>query len=42
MEMSGEAYNFIVSNYYDGDEIYFFGFSRGACTAPPDLIVQVR
>ncbi|KAF5024152.1 hypothetical protein F66182_3787 [Fusarium sp. NRRL 66182] len=27
-----EAYNFIVSNYSQGDELYFFGFSRGAFT----------
>ncbi|KAJ4128203.1 hypothetical protein NW768_008489 [Fusarium equiseti] len=27
-----EAYNFIVSNYNPGDELYFFGFSRGAFT----------
>ncbi|KAM0545824.1 hypothetical protein ACHAPJ_011151 [Fusarium lateritium] len=27
-----EAYNFIVSNYNHGDELYFFGFSRGAFT----------
>jgi uncharacterized protein (DUF2235 family) len=28
-----DAYAFIVSNYQDGDEIYIFGFSRGAYTA---------
>jgi uncharacterized protein (DUF2235 family) len=28
-----EAYNFIVLNYLDGDEILCFGFSRGAYTA---------
>ncbi|KAI9654506.1 MAG: hypothetical protein M1821_006596 [Bathelium mastoideum] len=28
-----EAYNFIVNNYNPGDELYFFGFSRGAYTA---------
>jgi uncharacterized protein (DUF2235 family) len=28
-----EAYGFIVHNYQPGDEIYFFGFSRGAYTA---------
>ncbi len=27
-----EAYLFLVSNYQDGDEIYLFGFSRGAYT----------
>ncbi|QPC70602.1 hypothetical protein HYE68_001354 [Fusarium pseudograminearum] len=27
-----EAYNFIVANYNPGDELYFFGFSRGAFT----------
>jgi uncharacterized protein (DUF2235 family) len=28
-----DAYSFIVSNYEEGDEIYLFGFSRGAYTA---------
>jgi uncharacterized protein (DUF2235 family) len=28
-----DAYSFIVSNYEDGDEIFLFGFSRGAFTA---------
>lgn len=28
-----EAYNFIVQNYVPGDEIFCFGFSRGAYTA---------
>ena len=28
-----EGYNFIVNNYNPGDELYFFGFSRGAYTA---------
>lgn len=28
-----EAYNFIVQNYEPGDEIFCFGFSRGAYTA---------
>jgi uncharacterized protein (DUF2235 family) len=28
-----EAYNFIVLNYEPGDEIFCFGFSRGAYTA---------
>ncbi|OLN88139.1 hypothetical protein CCHL11_00155 [Colletotrichum chlorophyti] len=27
------AYNFIVTNYSPGDEIFCFGFSRGAYTA---------
>lgn len=27
-----DAYRFLVHNYADGDEIYFFGFSRGAFT----------
>ncbi|KAF4553039.1 Alpha/beta hydrolase domain-containing protein 4 [Elsinoe fawcettii] len=27
-----EAYNFIVNNYSKGDELFFFGFSRGAYT----------
>ncbi|KAF2128261.1 hypothetical protein P153DRAFT_341764 [Dothidotthia symphoricarpi CBS 119687] len=27
-----EAYNFIVNNYTPGDELFFFGFSRGAYT----------
>jgi uncharacterized protein (DUF2235 family) len=27
-----EAYNFIVNNYSPGDELFFFGFSRGAFT----------
>lgn len=27
-----EAYNFVVNNYKKGDEIFFFGFSRGAYT----------
>lgn len=27
-----EAYNFIVNNYAPGDELFFFGFSRGAYT----------
>jgi uncharacterized protein (DUF2235 family) len=27
------GYNFLVSNYEDGDEIYIFGFSRGAYSA---------
>ena len=28
-----EAYGFIVNNWEEGDEIYLFGFSRGAYTA---------
>ena len=28
-----DAYRFLVHNYEDGDEIYLFGFSRGAYTA---------
>ena len=28
-----EAYRFIVENYEPGDELFFFGFSRGAFTA---------
>lgn len=28
-----EAYNWIVENYEDGDQIFIFGFSRGAHTA---------
>ncbi len=28
-----EAYNFLVTNYGPGDEIFIFGFSRGAYTA---------
>lgn len=27
------AYDFLVNNYVDGDDIYIFGFSRGAFTA---------
>ena len=27
-----EAYNFLVTNYNEGDEVFFFGFSRGAYT----------
>lgn len=27
-----EAYNFVVNNYKKGDELFFFGFSRGAYT----------
>jgi uncharacterized protein (DUF2235 family) len=30
-----DAYSFIVSNYEVGDEIFLFGFSRGAFTARP-------
>lgn len=28
-----DAYAFVASNYCDGDELFFFGFSRGAYTA---------
>lgn len=28
-----EAYEWLIQNYVDGDEIYLFGFSRGAFTA---------
>lgn len=28
-----DAYRYLVENYEDGDEVYFFGFSRGAYTA---------
>ena len=28
-----DAYQFLIDNYQDGDEIWFFGFSRGAFTA---------
>ena len=27
------GYNWLVENYQDGDEVYVFGFSRGAFTA---------
>jgi uncharacterized protein (DUF2235 family) len=27
-----DAYKFLMNNYVDGDELYFFGFSRGAYT----------
>jgi uncharacterized protein (DUF2235 family) len=33
MENVREAYGFIVHNWQPGDEIYLFGFSRGAYTA---------
>lgn len=29
----GDAYRFLVHNYQDGDEVFLFGFSRGAYTA---------
>jgi uncharacterized protein (DUF2235 family) len=32
-ENIAEAYSFLVDNYAPGDEIYIFGFSRGAFTA---------
>jgi uncharacterized protein (DUF2235 family) len=28
-----DAYHFVVNNYNEGDEIFLFGFSRGAFTA---------
>lgn len=28
-----DAYEFLIDNYEDGDELWFFGFSRGAYTA---------
>jgi uncharacterized protein (DUF2235 family) len=28
-----DAYRFLVNNYNDGDEVFLFGFSRGAYTA---------
>lgn len=28
-----DAYNFLMNNYRDGDQVYIFGFSRGAYTA---------
>jgi uncharacterized protein (DUF2235 family) len=28
-----DAYHFLIDNYEDGDELWFFGFSRGAFTA---------
>jgi uncharacterized protein (DUF2235 family) len=28
-----DAYNFLIANYSPGDELFFFGFSRGAYTA---------
>lgn len=28
-----DAYRFLIGNYEEGDEIYLFGFSRGAFTA---------
>jgi uncharacterized protein (DUF2235 family) len=38
-----EAYNFIVNNYKQGDQLYFFGFSRGAYTvrAAAGLVGQI-
>ena len=32
-EIIQSAYHFLVNNYVEGDELYFFGFSRGAYTA---------
>ena len=31
-----EAYNWLVEHFHDGDEVYIFGFSRGAFTARLD------
>jgi len=28
-----EGYDFVATNYEEGDELFFFGFSRGAFTA---------
>ena len=38
-----EAYNFLANNYCPGDEVYFFGFSRGAFTvrATAGLVAQI-
>lgn len=38
-----EAYNFICNNYRAGDELFFFGFSRGAYTvrATAGLVCQI-
>src|SRR5471032_1121279 len=33
VENLGDAYRFLIFNYTPGDEIYVFGFSRGAYTA---------
>lgn len=33
VENLGDAYRFLIFNYTPGDEIYIFGFSRGAFTA---------
>lgn len=33
VENMGDAYRFLIFNYMPGDEIYIFGFSRGAFTA---------
>ena len=35
-----EAYNFLVNNYESGDEVYMFGFSRGAFTARSYVLVH--
>jgi uncharacterized protein (DUF2235 family) len=32
LENVGDAYRYLMDNYVDGDEIYLFGFSRGAFT----------
>ncbi|KAF2088927.1 hypothetical protein K490DRAFT_38157 [Saccharata proteae CBS 121410] len=38
-----EAYNFLVNNYVEGDDLFFFGFSRGAYTvrATAGLVCRV-
>ncbi|KAF2838110.1 hypothetical protein M501DRAFT_992982 [Patellaria atrata CBS 101060] len=38
-----EAYNFIVNNYSPGDQLFFFGFSRGAYTvrAAAGLVIEL-
>jgi uncharacterized protein (DUF2235 family) len=33
VEIMGAAYRFLIFNYTPGDELYVFGFSRGAYTA---------
>jgi uncharacterized protein (DUF2235 family) len=33
LEIVGDAYRYLMDNYADGDEIFLFGFSRGAFTA---------
>ncbi|RPA87818.1 hypothetical protein BJ508DRAFT_320807 [Ascobolus immersus RN42] len=38
-----DAYNWLANNYQDGDEIFIFGFSRGAFTARvvANLVIQL-